>query len=213
MTLFFFYLIEATSTLGLRPQNTFWTEVEDKLCRSKAIGLHAVEKDTWHGLGYLAGTDITKLAWRNRSKLCKKKLEDDREEPGNHQHRHQEVKPEATIERWQQPNRMCQWFGCQVWQKQNQNGWPSTFGVNRFNLLTNSPASRRQRWPAPKPEEPIPRLRKYAWNEIPSANLPVLEPNFWMKLTQQDDRFSVVILYLTYLKAAILALPVLWLLY
>ena len=44
----------------------------DKLCRSEAIGLSLVQTNTWHYLGYLAGTDPVKLSWRTRSKLAKK---------------------------------------------------------------------------------------------------------------------------------------------
>ena len=66
MALFFLYFIEAVfgaaSTLALMPpQNIYWPKVQ-KVCRSEAIGLRLVETDTWHCLGYFAGTDLVKLS-------------------------------------------------------------------------------------------------------------------------------------------------------
>ena len=60
------------------PQNTRWSKF-DKLCRGEANGLRLVEADTWHCLGYLAGTDLVKHSWRTRSELCKTKFGDDME--------------------------------------------------------------------------------------------------------------------------------------
>ena len=62
--------------------NTSWPKV-DKLCQSKAIGHQLVETDRWHCPGYLTGAESVKLSWQTRSKLCKKKFVDDRDEVGD----------------------------------------------------------------------------------------------------------------------------------